>query len=63
MKLPQPDMLAEDIFGHQKEWYEQKSVLAINEHIKQTLLIKLVPYLTDEQRDKMVEILKEIPCS
>jgi hypothetical protein len=28
------------------------------EHVKQTLLIKLSPYLTDEQSAKLVEILK-----
>jgi hypothetical protein len=30
------------------------------EHIKQTVLIKLVPYLTDEQREKLVEVLKSV---
>jgi endogenous inhibitor of DNA gyrase (YacG/DUF329 family) len=30
------------------------------EHIKQTILIKLMPYLTDEQREKLVEVLKSV---
>jgi len=60
MNLPQADMLADDIYGNQKEWYEKQSVIAINEYIKQTVLIKLVPYLTDEQREKLVEILKAV---
>ncbi len=30
------------------------------EHIKQTILIKLVPFLTDEQREKLVEVLKSV---
>jgi hypothetical protein len=60
MNIPQADMLADDIYGNQKEWYEKQSVVAINEHIKQTILIRLVPYLTDEQREKLVDILKDV---
>jgi hypothetical protein len=29
LKLPQADMLADDIYGNQKEWYSKDSVLAL----------------------------------